>query len=88
MKQKEKKSTISWILEFAGIKKWFYIFSIYAAIVGVGFGILPYLVMTKIVFQLMNGTRDWSLYLKECELMAVLWCCRYLFHGISTTLSQ
>lgn len=88
MKENKKRSTASWIFEFAGAKKMFYIFSILIAVIGVGFSILPYLVMTKIVFQLIDGSKDWSLYLRECGFMALFWLCRCVCHSISTTLSH
>ena len=66
----------------------YYIFSILIAVIGVGFSILPYLVMTKIIFQLIDGSKDWSLYLRECGFMALFWLCRCVCHSISTTLSH
>ena len=62
---KKKKSLISWIFEFAAEKKWQYFASIFFALLSVSCSILPYLMIAKIVGQLLQGERDWNLFLRE-----------------------
>ena len=61
MKKNEKRSAISWVIEFAGQKKPNYIFSVLLAMCKVVFGLMPYLYMADIVKKLLEmhaGTLD------------------------------
>ncbi len=87
MKQK-KRSTVSWLAEFAGEKKKLYAMSVAAAILGVACSIVPYIIMGNIVAKLIGGNRDWQFYLKAGIVMAVFWVGRVIFHGISTSCSH
>lgn len=80
MKQK-KRSTVSWLAEFAGEKKKLYAMSVAAAILGVACSIVPYIIMGNIVAKLIGGNRDWQFYLKAGIVMAVFWVGRVFFMG-------
>lgn len=87
MKQKEK-SAVSWLVEFAGEKKNLYVASVLVAILGVACSVVPYVIMGDMVAKLIDGNRNWHLYLKDGAIMAVFWLGRVIFHGISTTCSH
>lgn len=84
----KKKSTISWIAEFASIHKKTYVFSVICAVLGVFCGLLPYFIIGNMVKELFNGNRDFSCYLTWCLWMAGFWAARVLLHAVSTTFSH
>ena len=84
----KKRSTFSWVLEFAGRKKSFYLGSVILAILGVAASFGPYLLIADVVRELLSGNREWSYYLKAVLLMGVCWVIRVIFHSVSTTLSH
>ncbi|MCR5635255.1 MAG: ABC transporter ATP-binding protein/permease [Lachnospiraceae bacterium] len=89
MKEKEKKkSTLSWVLEFAGMNKSAYLTSVIMAIISVTAGFIPYLFIAKIVRALIDGNRDMNFYLVHCGFISICWLVNRLFHTFSTTLSH
>ncbi|MCR4695352.1 MAG: ABC transporter ATP-binding protein/permease [Pseudobutyrivibrio sp.] len=84
----KKRSTFSWVLEFAGRKKSFYLGSVLLAIFGVAASFMPYLLIADVVGELLSGSRDFNYYLKAVILMAICWIVRVTLHSISTTLSH
>ncbi|MBE5859585.1 MAG: ABC transporter ATP-binding protein [Butyrivibrio sp.] len=84
----KKRSTISWVLEFAGRKKSFYLGSVILAILGVAASFVPYLIIAEIVGELLSGNRNLDYYLKATILMGICWVLRVTFHSVSTTLSH
>lgn len=88
MKQEKQKSTFQWIMEFASIHKGMYILSVVVAVFGVICSVIPFFIIGNITTQLLEGNRDWSFYLREVLVMAVLWLCRCVCHAISTTCSH
>ncbi|MBE6035915.1 MAG: ABC transporter ATP-binding protein [Clostridiales bacterium] len=84
----KKRSTFSWVLEFAGRKKSYYLGSVLIAILGVATSFVPYLIIADVVGKLLSGNKDVNYYLKAVGLMAVCWVLRVTFHSISTTLSH
>ncbi|MCR4757541.1 MAG: ABC transporter ATP-binding protein/permease [Butyrivibrio sp.] len=84
----KKRSTISWVLEFAGRKKSYYLGSVLLAILGVATSFLPYLIIADMVKELLAGNRDFNDYLRSVILMGVCWVFRVTFHSVSTTLSH
>lgn len=84
----KKRSTFSWVLEFAGRKKSYYLGSVLIAILGVATSFAPYLIIADVVGKLLSGNKDVNYYLKAVVLMAVCWVLRVTFHSISTTLSH
>ena len=84
----KKRSTFSWVLEFAGRKKSFYLGSVILAILGVAASFVPYLIIADMVRELLAGNRDYNYYLKAVILMGVCWILRVTLHSVSTTLSH
>ena len=87
-KQQKKRSTLSWVAEFAGQKKLNYILSVILATAKVICGIVPYIFMADIVKHLLNGEKDTQVYMKSCLMMALFWLLCRICHSISTTLSH
>jgi len=83
-----KKNLVAWIFEFAGEKTGQYIVSVFFALLSVACSIAPYLMIARIVRQLLAGVRDWNLFLKECGIVALFWFGNVLFHAISTSVSH
>ena len=83
-----KKGLGAWIFDFAGEKKGPYLWSVFFALLSVACCIAPYFIIVHIVHQLMDGVRDWQLYLKECGITAIFWGGNVLFHAISTSMSH
>ncbi len=89
MKEKtKKKSTIGWVMEFAGIDRSAYIISVLMAIVSVLAGFAPYLFVANIVKALINGEKELSIYLVQCGFITICWLVNKIFHAISTTMSH
>ncbi len=84
----KKRSTFSWVLEFAGRKRSYYLGSVLLAILGVAASFVPYLIIADMVGKLLSGNRDFNYYLKAVILMGVCWIVRVTFHSFSTTLSH
>lgn len=87
-KQEKERSWFGWIMSFAGRKKSLYIASVVVAILGVLCAVAPYFIVSDMICKLIEGNKDWSVYLTEGLIMAVLWILRAVFHGISTTCSH
>lgn len=88
MDEKKKKSTLSWVLEFANLNKSSYILSVIFAIISVLAGFAPYFFVANIVSALIDGEKDMSFYLTQCGIIACCWLVNKAFHSISTTLSH
>ncbi len=88
MKEDKKRSTLSWLSEWAAPYKTTYILSVIFAIAGVFCGIAPYYAISKIIVNLLQNNRSVSDYRMWIGICAALWIARYLFHGISTSLSH
>ena len=84
----KKRSTLSWVMEFAGRKRAYFGGSVVLAILGVAASFVPYLIIANIVGQLLAGNREWSFYLSQVLLMALFWLIRMTLHSISTSLSH
>ena len=84
----KKRSTISWVIEFAGRKGGYFLGSNIIAIIGVACSFLPYLVIAKIVNELIAGNTELPYYIRLVLIMGILWILRVLLHSISTTLSH
>ena len=86
--EEKKKSTIAWILTFAGNHKNLYTISVATAVMGVIFGVIPYFIMGDMIHRLVDGDRNWQGYLMEGILMTLCWAGRVFCHSISTTCSH
>ena len=65
----KKKSTLSWVMEFAGRKKSYFGGSVVLAILGVAVSFLPYLIISMIVSKLISGNKEADYYLKMALIM-------------------
>ncbi len=88
VKKERKRSTLSWIMEFAGSKKSSYVSSVLLAVLSVLCGFIPYTFMAKIVRGLLEQTVDFSYCMKQCLWMALFYLLDRLFHAASTTMSH
>ncbi len=84
----KKRSTISWVLEFAGRKRSYFGGSVLLAILGVAVSFVPYILISGMVKNLIEGNRDWQFYLIQMVLMGLCWALRIFLHSVSTTLSH
>lgn len=82
------RGTISWLWEFAAPHKGGYIASLTFATLGVACSMAPYFCVAQIVLALLRGESDLRFYGLYCLAAAGFWTLRYLFHGVSTTLSH
>ena len=85
---KKEKSTFGWIFAFAGQRKSGYLASVFFAVLGAAFQILPFFVMARIIGKLLAGNKDLTAYLIDCAVMAAFWLLRVLFHALSTAQSH
>lgn len=88
MKEKQQKSTLAWLMEWASPHKSGYIASVVLAIFGVACSIVPYFAVAKILAGLIAGNRDLIFYLPWIAACAAAWTLRILFHSVSTTFSH
>ena len=84
----KKRRLLSWILEFAGRKRAYFEGSVVLAMFGVAASFVPYLIIAKIVENLLSGNTEWSFYLKQVLLMGLFWAIRMTLHSFSTSLSH
>lgn len=83
-----EKSTLGWVFTFAGEKKSRYIASVFLAILGAVFQMLPFWVAAQVIGKLLAGNRDLRGYLVDCGVLAVCWLLRVLLHSLSTAQSH
>ena len=89
MEAKQKASSpIAWVLGQTGKHGSQYVLSVFLAVIGVGFSVAPYFVVTQVVKALMDGSKELGYYLNRCGVMAVLWLGRVLCHSFSTATSH
>jgi len=86
--QNNKKSTISWLWDFASSHKSNYIASVIFAVIGVALSVVPYYFTAQMIIHLINNDREISFYALYCLIMLIAWLLRYIFHSISTSLSH
>ena len=84
----DSRGVVSWLWEFAYPHKGGYIASLIFATSGVACSMVPYFLVAQIVLALLRGETDMGIYGFYCLLAAGFWMLRYLFHGISTSLSH
>ena len=89
METKQKSpSPIAWVLGQTGDHGGQYVLSVLLAIIGVGFSVAPYFVVTQIAKALMAGSHEPGFYLARCAVMAAFWVGRVLCHAFSTATSH
>lgn len=82
------KSFLNYVTKFAAVSKASYLRSVVLACIGVLCSIVPYFVMGTMVKQLLQGERNYDVFLLEGGLMAVFIVLGILFHTLSTNLSH
>ncbi len=87
-KKVKKRSTLSWIMEFAGSRRSSYAVSVLLAVLSVISGFIPYIFMADIVRSLLEKNVDFNFCLKQCLLMALFFALDRIFHAASTTMSH
>ncbi len=87
-KKVRKRSTLSWVMEFAGSKRSGYAASVLLAVLSVLCGFIPYIFMAGIVRGLLEKTADFNYCLTQCLWMALFFVLDRLFHAASTTMSH
>lgn len=86
--QNNKKSTISWLWDFASPHKSNYMASVIFAVIGVALSVVPYYFTAQMIIHLINSDKEISFYALYCLIIVVAWLLRYIFHSISTSLSH
>ena len=66
-----EKSTVGWILDWAGEKKSYYVSSVVLAVFNVAFKIAPYFLIGQVIAALLSGERDTAFYVTRIALVAV-----------------
>ena len=83
-----KRSTFSWVMEFAGTRRSSYVISVLLAIANVVCGFIPFLYLANIVRRLLEGTANFPYCLTQVLYMGLFWVLSRLFHTFSTTMSH
>ncbi len=86
--EEKKKSTVSWLLEWAKPEQSLYLKSVLLAVGNVVFKIVPYFLIADVVRMLLNGVMTFSSYLMKVILIAASFLFAELLHSASTTLSH
>ncbi|MBR5950270.1 MAG: hypothetical protein IKZ87_02435, partial [Actinomycetaceae bacterium] len=84
----QQQSPPAFLLSFAKKHASRFIASILFAVLAVAAEITPYYFLGTIIRALLDGNRDWNFYLTYTSYIALAWLVRYIFHGISTSLSH
>ena len=88
MSNTKQKSILHYIFKYAGAYKGRYFISIAFALLGVCFSMIPFMLMGKLVANLVKGNRDFQYYRSLAIAMAVMWVLRVICHTISTDISH
>ena len=83
-----EKSTVGWILEWAGEKRSYYALSVALAILNVAFKIIPYFLIGQVIAALLSGERDTAFYVTRIALVAASFVAAEIFHSFSTGCSH
>lgn len=84
----KKRYDFTWLKNIIKQKRGWYIISVSAAILGVFFAMAPYFIIGNIMVNLLEGVKDYSIYLNLCTVIMIVWLFRILFHNISTFISH
>lgn len=84
----KNNNPMSRLMELAAPYKSKYVLSVILAVLGVAAGLLPFLVVSKIVVLLMNGETSVSVYMEWCLLAGLNFLAKVCFSNISTLVSH
>lgn len=88
IKNDKKKSTLTWILEWAGEKKSSYLVSIILAILNVIFRMLPYFLIANIIQMLLGSEKNFAVYMNKLLMILASFSLAEIFHTWSTIKSH
>ena len=86
--KEKKRSPFSWIFEFAGEKKSYYVCSVLFAFVGAICQVLPFYIVATMISKLLQGEQSFAAYTPSLWALLLVWTIRVIAHAISTTLSH
>lgn len=84
----KKRKSLSLVLELTGKKKAFYFWSIFFAVINVAGKVFPFFVVGDIVQRIINGEKDFKVYLFRVLVIALLYLCSEAAHSLSTAFSH
>ncbi len=84
----KKRSQISYVIEWAGAKKKYYLASILLATLNVICRLVPYYFIADIIKLIIAGNKNIQEYTVKLVLIAALFILAEIFHGISTSYSH
>ena len=85
---KKEKSSAAWIMQWAGRHKSLYAVSVVLAILNVLFKLIPFFIIGDVINKLLNGEKNFSVYLIEIAMIAASFVIAEIFHSISTAFSH
>ena len=65
---KKEKSSAAWIMQWAGRQKSLYSVSVVLAVLNVLFKLIPFFIIGDVINKLLNGEKNFSVYLIDCLL--------------------
>ena len=84
----KEKSWIKTVFSFASQCRGKITLSVLCACISVGAGLIPYLGVYRIITMFIGGTAQWHAVTRWCVVAVCAYAIRFLFYGISTTLSH
>lgn len=81
---KKEKSSAAWIMQWAGRQKSLYSVSVVLAVLNVLFKLIPFFIIGDVINKLLNGEKNFSVYLIEIAMIAASFVIAEIFHSIST----
>lgn len=85
---KKEKSSAAWIMQWAGRYKSLYAVSVVVAVLNVLFKLIPFFIIGDVINKLLNGEKNFSVYLIEIAVIAASFVIAEIFHSISTAFSH
>ncbi|MCR5742659.1 MAG: ABC transporter ATP-binding protein/permease [Lachnospiraceae bacterium] len=79
---------VSWVLEWAGDRKKYFVISLILAVIHVVFRVMPFFMIGGIVNLFLDGNRQMEAYLKYVGLIVVAYFLSELMHSLSTRMSH
>lgn len=84
----KKKSPISILFELGAESKGKFVQSVIFSIIGVLAGVIPYLVASKVIVELIGGNKNIDYYTKLCIIALAAYVVKVVFSTISTSISH
>lgn len=85
---KKEKTSAAWIMQWAGRYKSLYAVSVVLAVLNVLFKLIPFFIIGDVINKLLNGEKNFSVYLIEIAVIAASFVIAEIFHSISTAFSH